>query len=47
MWGNSVKVSDIKLITTENAMKWMKFNVSFQEWSKHVEANGSLFGIVK
>ena len=47
MWGNNVKVSDIKLITTDNAMKWLKFDVSYEYWSEWVRANNSMFGIVK
>lgn len=47
MWGNDVKVSDIRLITTDNAMKWLKFNVSYEYWSNWVRANNSMFGIVK
>lgn len=47
MWGNEYKAKDIKLITTENAMKFLKFDVSYDYWSKWVRANGSMFGIVK
>ncbi len=47
MFGNKHKVSDIKLITTENAMKWVKFPVSYKYWSKWVRKNGSYFGVVK
>ncbi len=47
MWGRDVKVSKIKLITTDNAMKWIKFKVDFNYWSKWVRANGCKFGIVK
>lgn len=47
MWGRDVKVSDIKLITTDNAIKWLKFNVSFEYWSDWVRANDCMFGIVK
>jgi hypothetical protein len=47
MWGNKVKVSDIKLITTDNAMKWLKFDVSYDYWCDWVKANNSMFGIVK
>ena len=48
MWGNEIPVKKIKLITTENAMKWMKFQgITFDYWSEWVRKNGSLFGIVK
>jgi len=47
IYGIDHKVSDIKLITTENAMKWMKFDVGYEYWSEKVRANGSNFGIVK
>jgi hypothetical protein len=47
MFGIKHKVSDIKLITTENAMKWTKFDISFKYWSKWIRKNGSYFGIVK
>jgi len=47
MWGNEHLAKDIKLITTENAIKWCKFGVTFEYWSDRVRENGSLFGIVK
>ena len=47
MFGRQVKVSDIKLITTDNAIKWKKFGVSFDYWASWVRKNGCLFGIVK
>ena len=48
MWGNKYKAKDIKLITTENAMKWIKFEgIDYDYWSEWVRANGSMFGIVK
>ena len=47
MWGNDVRVKDIKLITTDNAMKWLKFDVSYDYWSEWVRANDCIFGIVK
>jgi len=47
IYGLKHKVSRIKLITTENAMKWMKFDVSYQYWSDWVRKNGAMFGIVK
>lgn len=47
MFGNDVRVKDIKLITTDNAMKWLKFDVSYEYWSQYVRANNCMFGIVK
>lgn len=47
MFGNDVRVKDIRLITTDNAMKWLKFNVSYDYWCDWVRANNSMFGIVK
>jgi len=46
-WGRKIPAKSIKLITTENALKWMKFDVDFDYWSEKVRENGSLFGIVK
>lgn len=46
-WGNVHYVKDIELITTENACKWMKFDVSYQYWCKKVFQNNCMFGIVK
>ena len=47
MFGRDVHVKDIKLITTDNAMKWLKFDVSYEYWSDWVRANNCMFGIVK
>lgn len=47
MFGRQVAVKDIKLITTDNAMKWLKFNVSYEYWSDWVRGNDCMFGIVK
>lgn len=47
MWGRDVSVKNIKLITTESAFKWLKFDLSFDYWSEWVKANGCMFGIVK
>lgn len=47
MWGNEHFAKDIKLITTNNAVKWLKFNISYEYWCKKVNENGNLFGIVK
>lgn len=47
MFGRNVRVRDIRLITTNNAMKWLKFKVSYDYWSDWVRQNGCQFGIVK
>ena len=47
MFGTEHLVRDIKLITTDNAMKWLKFGVSYQEWCNKVSENNNQFGIVK
>lgn len=47
MFGVEHRVKDIELITTDNAMKWLKFDVSYDYWCKKVEENDCLFGIVK
>ena len=47
MFGVEHCVKDIELITTDNAMKWLKFDVSYDYWCDKVYENGSMFGIVK
>lgn len=47
MWGNDVLVKNIKLITTNNAIKWLKFNVSFEYWCDWISRNDYKFGVVK
>lgn len=47
MFGNEHYVKDINLITTDNAMKWLKFNVSYEYWCERVNRNSNMFGIVK
>lgn len=47
MWGNKHYVKDIVMITTDNAMKWGKFGISYEYWCKKVHENGCQFGIVK
>lgn len=47
MWGNEHYAKDIKLITTDNACKWIKFDVAYDYWCEKVWDNGALFGIVK
>jgi hypothetical protein len=47
MFGNEHYAKDIELITTDNAMKWLKFNVSYEYWCQKVQENDCMFGIVK
>lgn len=55
MFGNLHKLKDIKMITTDNAIKWKKFTEymgntlkdAHQYWCKWVNDNGSMFGVVK
>ena len=52
MFGIPHRVGDIKMITTDNAIKWKKFadlmgDDPFSYWKEKVNANGSMFGIVK
>lgn len=47
MFGRNVRVKDIRLITTDNAIKWLKFNVSFDTWASWLKKNDYNFGIVK
>lgn len=47
MWGNKILAKDVLLITTDNAIKWNKFDVSFDYWCEWVNKGHNLFGIVK
>lgn len=47
MFGVEHYVKDIELITTDNAMKWIKFDKSYDYWCKWVYDNECQFGIVK
>ena len=50
MFGNKRYVKNIKLITTENATKWIKFSnleIDYKYWCKQISKNGFKFGIVK
>lgn len=47
MFGNKHFAKDVKLITTESAVKWIKFNVSYEYWCGWVHKNDCMFGIVK
>lgn len=49
MFGNKHRVKDIKLITTDNACKWLKFKdlIDYKKWCKKLSWNDFQFGIVK
>ena len=55
MFGISHKLKDIKMITTDNSIKWKKFKnymgnnltEAYQYWCERINADGSYFGIVK
>lgn len=47
MFGNDHRAKDIRLITTDNAMKWIKFDKSYDYWCERVHENNCMFGIVK
>ena len=47
MFGNKHWAKDIKLITTDNAIKWLKFNVTYEDWCKRVRDSHCNFGVVK
>lgn len=55
MFGVSHKLKDIKIITTDNAIKWKKFisimgetlEDAYKYWCDRVNADGSYWGIVK
>ena len=48
MWGNQHLAKDIKMITTDNACKWIKFDgVTYEYWCDKVGELGNHFGIVK
>ena len=47
MWGNKILAKNVLLITTDNAIKWNKFDISFDYWCEWVNKGHNLFGIVK
>lgn len=48
MWGNKHLAKDIKMITTDNAIKWIKFDgITYEYWSEKVHELSDEFGIVK
>lgn len=55
MFGNSLKLKDIKVVTTENAIKWIKFadimgdteKEAYKYYKRVMKKHGNLFAIVK
>lgn len=47
MFGVTHLAKDIQMITTDNALKWLKFDVSYDYWCSWVHKNDCLFGVVK
>lgn len=50
-YGRELNAKDIKMITTENAMKWEKFlgetKEAYENWCDHVQADNDMFSICK
>ena len=46
-FGNTYYAKDIKLITTTNAIKFLKLNISYDYWCEWVRKNDCYFGVVK
>lgn len=47
MFGFEHYVKDIELITTDNAMKWLKFDIDYDYWCQKVYDSNCTFGVVK
>lgn len=48
MWGNQHLAKDVRMITTDNACKWLKFKgITYEYWSEKVTELNNQFGIVK
>ncbi|GAB6150226.1 hypothetical protein [Clostridium novyi] len=46
-YGRELLAKNIKLITTENSMKWEKFDTTMKDWITKIEDDNNMFGIVK
>lgn len=46
-WGNDHYLKDIELVTTVNAVKWIKMDISYEYWCEWVHKNNCMFGVVK
>jgi len=47
MWGKEHYLKDIKLIVTDTAIKWLKFDLTFEQWAEKIRDLNNKFGIVK
>lgn len=48
IFGRQVRAKDVKLITTNNAVKWIKFQgVTFDDWAEWIRKADNMWGIVK
>lgn len=47
MFGVDHFAKDVKMVTTDNATKWLKFDVPYEYWCDWVHKNDCLFGVVK
>lgn len=47
MWGNPHRLRDVELVTTDNAMKWIKMDKTYDYWCEWVRQNDCMFGVVK
>lgn len=47
MWGKEHYLKDIKLIVTDTAIKWLKFDITFEQWADKIRGLNNKFGIVK
>lgn len=46
-YGNTIRLKDVKLVTTVNSLKIAKINYPYSMWAENVRKYGSVFGIVK
>ena len=46
-FGNKRRVKDIRLITTRQATKFIKLNITFDDWASRLAWNDYYFGVVK
>lgn len=47
MFGRAVRVRDVRFITTNNAIKWLKFGITFDYWCEWLAKNDYMWGVVK
>lgn len=46
-YGNKIVAKNILLITTENAMKWEKFDITYDYWKEKIKDDNEYFAVVK